>query len=274
MEDIIETECNEKINEKNRNLKVQENIEVQQKTMGARRMEEKEKLILGICDDEELIHKRVERILGGYEAGRTCQLTLRHFYSGQELLEFEGEMDALLLDIDMPEMDGIEAAHHLNKRGITYKIIMLTSKVERFKETFQIGAFRFVTKPIMEDELFRAIDDVRERMIGRKEMILYSNRAQVSIQQQDILYIMADRTRTIVFTKNTSYQSEQSLEQWEQELEKKMFFRTHRSYIVNLGKIELLDKEAILVSGEKIPVSKRKRREVEAAYGAYDTRYR
>lgn len=237
-------------------------------------MEKEEKLILGICDDEELIHKRVERILGGYEAGRTCQLELRHFYSGQELLEFEGEMDALLLDIDMPEMDGIEAAHHLNKRGITYKIIMLTSKVERFKETFQIGAFRFVTKPIMEDELFQAIDDVRERMIGRKEMILYSNRAQVSIQQQDILYIMADRTRTIVFTKNTSYQSEQSLEQWEQELEKKMFFRTHRSYIVNLGKIESLDKEAILVSGEKIPVSKRKRREVEAAYGTYDTRYR
>ena len=237
-------------------------------------MENEEKLILGICDDDELIRKRVERMLDGYEAGRTCRPTLRHFCSGQELLEFEGEMDALLLDIDMPEMDGIEAAHHLNKRGITYKIIMLTSKVERFKETFQIGAFRFVTKPIMEDELFRAIDDVRERMIGRKEMILYSNRAQVSVQQRDIFYVMAEGTRTIVFTKHTSYRSEQSLEQWEQELEEKMFFRTHRSFIVNLGKIESLDKEIILLSGEKIPVSKRKRREVEAAYRAFDTRYR
>lgn len=237
-------------------------------------MEKEDRLVLGLCDDEKLIHKCVERILGGYESGRRCQLILLHFYSAKEILAFDGEMDVLLLDIDMPEMDGIEVAQQLNRRGILYKIIMLTSKVERFKETFQIGAFRFVTKPIMEDELFQAIDDVWERMIGRKEMILYSNRVQVSIQQQDILYIMADRTRTIVFTKNTSYQSEQSLEQWEQELEKKMFFRTHRSYIVNLGKIESLDKEAILVSGEKIPVSKRKRREVEAAYGAYDTRYR
>lgn len=237
-------------------------------------MDKEDRLVLGLCDDERLIHKRVERILGGYESGRRCPLVLLHFYSAKELLAFDGEMDALMLDIDMPEMDGIEAAQQLNRREISYKIIMLTSKVERFKETFQIGAFRFVTKPIMEDELFQAIDDVWERMLGRKDIILYENRVQVSIRQRDILYIMADGTQTIVYVKSASYRSEKSLEQWERELERKMFFRTHRSYIVNLGKIETMDKDIALVSGEKVLVSKRKRREVEAAYRVYDTRYR
>lgn len=237
-------------------------------------MEREGMLTLGICDDEELVHKRVERILRGYETGRMCQMEFCHFYSAKELLAFEGELDALLLDIGMPQMDGIEAAYQLKKKGISYKIIMLTSKVERFKETFQIGAFRFVTKPIMEDELFQAIDDVWKRMLGRKEVILHLNRVQVSVQQRDILYIMADGTRTIVYTKNASYRSEQSLEQWEQKLERKMFFRTHRSYIVNLGKIESIDKDIILVSGEKILISKRNRKKVEAAYIDYDTRYR
>lgn len=237
-------------------------------------MDKEGRLILGICDDEKLIHRRIERILDEYESGRMCQFVFVHFYSARELLTYAGEMDALLLDIDMPEMDGIEAAHQLNKRGISYKIIMLTSKVERFKETFQIGAFRFVTKPIMKDELFQAIDAVQERMLGRKEVALYANRVQVHIQQRDIFYIMADGTQTIVYARNTSYRSEKSLEQWEQELEEKLFFRTHRSYIVNLEKIESIDKDILLVSGEKILVSKRKRREVEAAYGTYDTRYR
>ncbi len=231
-------------------------------------------LVIGICDDDEWIHMRVERILGEYACGGNCQLIVKHFCSGEELLESQEELDVLLLDIDMPEMDGIETAHRLNKSGITYKIIMLTSKVERFKEAFQIGAFRFVTKPIMSKELFQAIDDVRERMIGRKEIVLYSNRIPVSIRQQDIYYIMASGTRTIVFTKDASYNNEQSLEQWEEILDKRMFVRTHRSYIVNLGKIEKIEKDLILVSGEKILVSKRKRKEVEVTYGNYDTRYR
>ena len=230
--------------------------------------------VIGLCDDDRFIHSQIEDKINGHFATISEKIKIIHYESAKQVIDRKDALDVLLLDIDMPEMDGIEVAHHLNKRGISYKIIMLTGKVERFKETFQIGAFPFITKPVMEDELFQAIDDVRERMIGRKEIVLYSNRAQVSVQQRDIFYIMADRTRTIVFTKNASYQSEQSLEQWEQELEEKMFFRTHRSFIVNLGKIESLDKEIILLSGEKIPVSKRKRREVEAAYGAYDTRYR
>lgn len=237
-------------------------------------MENEDKLVLGMCDDDERIHKRLERILDGYEVRGLCSLVRLHFYSAEELLAFKGEMDALLLDIDMPEMDGIEAAHRLNKRGNLCKIIMLTGKIERFKETFRIGAFRFVTKPIMEEELFQAIDDVRERMIGRKLISLFSNRVQVNVQQRDILYIMADGKQTFIYVQNTSYRSEKSLEQWEKELDEKMFLRTHRSYIVNMGMIETLGRDIILVSGERVPVSKRKRREVELVYGTYDTRYR
>lgn len=79
---------------------------------------------------------------------------MHHIYSAQELLSFQKEIDFLLLDIDMPKMDGIAAARILNARGIDYKIVMLTSKSERFKEAFRIGAFRFVTKPVSEELRF------------------------------------------------------------------------------------------------------------------------
>lgn len=235
---------------------------------------EKQKLILGLCDDEEAIHRSLERKFDEYKETKVYEIELQHFYSAKELLNFRGEMDALLLDIDMPQMDGIEAAHYMNKRGISYKIIMLTSKTHRYKEAFQIGAFRFVSKPIEEEELFQAIDDVWERSLGKKAVTLYSNRRPTTVCQRDIYYIMADGTQTVVFMKHTSCRSEKSLEQWEQELEREMFLRTHRSYIVNLGKIESIGKEITLVSGEKILMSKRKRKEVESAYMEYDIRYR
>lgn len=232
------------------------------------------KLIIGLCDDEEMVHVRIERMLGKYQGRITGEVEVKHFYSGIELLGFEGELDALLLDIDMPQMDGIEAAHQLSKRGIEYRVIMLTGKAERFKEAFEIGAFRFVTKPVMEGELFCAIDDVQERMLGLGEITLYKNRVKVKIEQRDIYYIMADGTQTVVCVKNGDYRSSKSLGQWEQELEEKLFIRAHRSYIVNLAKIEKFEAGIILVSGEKIPVGRRRRRELKQDYIRFDTRYR
>ena len=72
------------------------------------------------------------------------------------LLNETEEIHILLLDIDMPVMDGIEAVAALKKSGRQCNIIMLTSKRERFKDAFKIGATRFVTKPIEKDELFEA----------------------------------------------------------------------------------------------------------------------
>jgi len=119
-----------------------------------------------ICDDERHIHGTVQKLMDNYAKQQGISYKMHHIYSAQELLSFEEEIDFLLLDIDMPKMDGIEAARILNARGINYKIVMLTSKAERFKEAFKIGAFRFVTKPILAEEFFEAVDEVRERMTG------------------------------------------------------------------------------------------------------------
>ncbi len=228
-----------------------------------------------VCDDERSVHGVVRRLLEKYAEKHGIILELHHIYSAQELLAFEKEIDFLLLDIDMPKMDGIEAARVLNARGISYKIVMLTSKAERFKEAFQIGAFRFVTKPIFADELYEAVDEVRERMTGMGEIQACRDNVSYKIVQRDILYLMADSNTVRIFTKQEEYRSEKPLKAWMEELDLRMFFACHRSYIVNLGKIADIGSDmAILVSGEKVPVARRKRTGLQQAYRVYDTRRR
>lgn len=105
-----------------------------------------------VCDDEELIHQKVEELIKTYDKTNEYVFKVFHCYNGEELINFSVEYDVLMLDIDMPDKDGIEAARTLLKNGYNPQIIMLSSKRERFKDAFKIGAKRFVTKPV--DEYF------------------------------------------------------------------------------------------------------------------------
>ncbi len=232
-------------------------------------------LRIAVCDDEGHIHDKIAELLDVYAENKRITYHLYHIYSGRELLEFKEEIDILLLDIDMPGMDGIAAAQELNGRGIEYKIIMLTSKVERFKDAFKIGAFRFVTKPVSENELFEALDEVRERMVGIEKVQVWKVQVAYEIIQRDILYIAAEKNVTRIYTGHMDYRSEQSLKMWSEQLDERLFFQCDRSSIVNLEKIARIEKEvAILVTGEKVPVSRRRRKDLLQAFIEYDTKRR
>ena len=92
-----------------------------------------------ICDDEELIHQKAEELIKTYDKTNEYVFKVFHCYSGEELINFSIEYDVLMLDIDMPDKDGIEAARILLKNGYNPQIIMLSSKRERFKDAFKIG---------------------------------------------------------------------------------------------------------------------------------------
>ena len=209
-------------------------------------------LRLAICDDEQYVHDIVRGLLDDYTEEKGISYEMHHIYSAQELLSFQEEIDFLLLDIDM-----------------------LTSKAERFKEAFKIRAFRFVTKPVFKEELFEAVDEVRERMIGRDRIQAYQDGVLHEIVQRDILYLMADGNAVQIFTERQEYRSEKPLREWAEELDERMFFDCHRSYIVNLGKIVEIEKDmAVMLTGEKVSIARRKRTRLQQSFMMFDARRR
>lgn len=232
-------------------------------------------IVIGLCDDDKKMHRIIDKMVKDYEVSVEISTRLIHFMSAGEFLSYQGNLDMVFLDIDMPGMDGIEAGRLAARNNMSCRIVMLTCKTERFKEAFPIGAVAFVTKPVEEMELFAAIEEVQRRMIGEEVENVSDGRKWHCVRQKDILYVMADGSQTRVFLENSSFRSEYSLDWWEQELDERMFFRTHRSFVVNLGKIESMDSTApVMVTGEKILVAKRRRTVFERAYMEYDVRYR
>ena len=231
--------------------------------------------VVGICDDEMHIHDAIKQMLNEYSASNGITVRFIQFFSAADLLKSEDRLDVLLLDIEMPEIDGIEAGYELQKNKVDYKVIMLTAREDRYREAFRIGAFRFVPKPVDKKELYAALDDVREHMISSKEVTVYRDGVSYQIPQENILYIEANKSATLIFTGKADFRSEKPLSSWMEELDERLFFQCHKSYIVNMSKVEDVDKNVItLVSNDKILVSRRLRATFLRAFVTYDTKHR
>lgn len=233
------------------------------------------KLIIGLCDDEEYVFDSVKSVLESYGKNNGLNVELIYYSSARMLLEKKDRLDILLLDIEMPDMDGIEAGMKLLDWDVNYRIIMLTAREDRFRDAFKIGAFRFVSKPINSEDLFLAIDDAVEAMDFNNKVSVYRDNMSFDILQKDILYIEANHSSSLIYTGGSDYRSERSLKEWMAILNDKIFFQCHKSYIVNMSKIEKIDGDTIhLVTGDRIVVSRRLKKAFINAFMIYDTRWR
>ncbi len=227
---------------------------------------------IGICDDEqivrELLKQKVEICLR--EAGVRADILF--FQRGQELLETEEDLDILFLDIEMPEMDGIEAGKKLRQKGNNCKIIVATSMVERFKEAFYIDAFRFVTKPFEMEEIREALFALLETWHETDKIEVWWKRNPQIISQQDISFIRAIGGEVELFIKGKKYRKDITLTGLERELSEALFFRISRQYIVNLGEITEQKANIVKVAGETLKISVRKQKDFEKAYLRYKLR--
>lgn len=192
--------------------------------------------------------------------------------------------DIVLLDINLKgEMDGVELAHLLNEEA-SIPIIFLTANADEatFNRAKDTLPYAFLTKPYKKLDLQRALELVVSRLNTDKSQkttdkstdasYILSDRIFVRYKDQmvkvvieDILFVKADGSYCLITTEENEYILSVPLKTLEESLPTNNFMRVHRSYVVNLNKIEALNdnQEYLSLSGSKqIPVSRRFKSEV------------
>lgn len=148
---------------------------------------------IGICDDEPIVCEILKKKVSICLAETKTEAEIECFYSGKELLDNSKKTDILFLDIEMPEFDGIETGKKLRENGKDCKIIVATSRVDRFKEAFHINTFRFITKPFEIDEIREVLQDAVISLGGTKKIEVYRNREKYNILCKDIFFYRSCR---------------------------------------------------------------------------------
>lgn len=219
---------------------------------------------IALCDDEMHFRQIEEKVIKDiFHKHHVTEYEIRQFDRSKKILEKADTTDILILDIDMPDMDGLELKNYLEYVGTDIKIIFVTNHEEHMKEAFGSGVFGFVGKAGVRKELevvlLHLLEIMQKRVLIENQFlsteIIYIKSAHIYSE----LY-MKDQTRNLVRI---------DLKNLEEELAGAGFIRTHRSYLVNMQYMEGKVEKQIRVSGQMLPVSVRRLKEVKEKYKEY-----
>jgi len=218
---------------------------------------------IAICDDMQESIDLLEKIIFEYLKKVGHEVELVQFLCGRDLLDQIEGFDAVFLDIEMPQMDGFEVGKEINKRESECRIIMATATTDRFKESFKIQAFRYITKPINKLEVQEALSELLKQ---EKVITGFKKRVEYKVKQKNIQYIRAYNGYIEIITNGEKLRKDITLKEFEKNLDFKMFFRINRSELVGLKYITKINGKELFLGNYTFRISQRRQIEFEKAY--------
>ena len=221
-----------------------------------------------ICDDDELFSKELENKLEQYEINHRDEFDIQQAASGEEALKKlqEEQWDVLFLDIEMPEINGVEVGMRVREQLRNYglKIIYVSSRRGYAMDLFKVDTFDFLIKPVAYEELENVLDKLLNVLNRGGEMFTYRKKGQTArCRLEDILYFESRLRKTIVVTTQKEDEFYAPLKDVYEELKDKKFFYCHKSILVNYDRVaEFHYDKLVLDNGEELEISQAKRKEV------------
>ena len=220
-----------------------------------------------VVDDESFaIEGIVNHInkLSFLEVAGTCSSAIE----AGEILR-KKEIDLMFLDINMPNLTGLEFLESLDKAPLT---IFTTAYSEYALEAFRLNVVDYLLKPIGFQRFFQAVQKALEiyqtTVTGQKneeipsEMYIRQGDSFIKIVWENILYVEAMQNYLKLYFQDKSYIIHQTMSSLEELLPKDSFFRIHKSYLVNISHIDLVSGGRIFVKGNELPLSKHRKDEL------------
>lgn len=198
---------------------------------------------------------------------------LGHFTNVPDALAFlnSNTVDVLFLDVEMPGATGFDL---LDQLGYNPKVILTTSKPEYAYNAFEYHVVDFLKKPFTYQRFLEALQKVSVQEQGGagitangsshsdNHIFIKSDGKLVRLNNEDILYIesMGDYVKFV--TTDKKYITHNTIKALEEKVNKNCFMKVHRSYIINLTKIDDIRENDLFIKGIEIPISKAHKQDV------------
>jgi two-component system, LytTR family, response regulator len=203
-----------------------------------------------IADDDYgmrmVLRKSVEKI-GGFKIVGEAE-------EGETALRLYEELqpDVMFMDVEMPNMTGVECAKRIVDINPKTFIVFATAHNEFMQEAFHMYAFDYIVKPFKLERIFQTLERIKALTEEREahsintiirhekglEKLLIKNKEGISfVDMKDIIIIQREDRSTVIYTVNESYTTSEGLTELGERLDGNQFFRSHKSYIINLSMI-------------------------------------
>lgn len=226
---------------------------------------------IAICEDDKVTRDYDSLLIHRWAEKNQLKITVDSFSSAENFLfesEDRMEYDFLLLDIQMGKMNGFELAKTLRSRGFSGALAFLTGIIDYAVEGYEVGAVRYILKPVKEENLFQILDTVYEecKKHGEQVFILQIGNDVTKIPFENIIYVEAQGHYVHLIGceggiggggKTFEKEWKAAFSSIAPDFDGQGFFCLRRGLLVNLLHVSKITKtECTLTNGEVLPVAR------------------
>lgn len=218
-------------------------------------------LSVAICEDTLAESEYLSLLLNRWADTENHSVKIQHFSSAESFLfTFENIStlpELLLLDIQMPGMDGVTLAKKIREKNDTVQIIFITGIPDFISEGYEVSALHYLLKPVKEEKFFEVLGRALSKLNQGPPLILLPKPGgDLRIPEGDILYAEIVSHTITLYCTGYSETFNMRLSDMESLLGKN-FYKCHRSFIVSMAHIRRITRSTILLDcGNEIPISR------------------
>lgn len=227
---------------------------------------------IAVCDDDAEMSDSIRTMTADFFRGKNIEAKILQFSCGEQLLNYDKNIDILFLDIQMHGIDGMDTARKLRERRFKGFLIFITVLKEMVFQSFEVQAYDYLLKPVEQTHFQRTMERLFISMQKTAEatLLIQKGHERHMISLEDIVYFeIFDRKVFVHLASSEVIDFYERIENLENKLDDR-FFRCHRSFLIHLKYLKSY-KEGIayMEGGKELPVSRLRRKEFSGAVLQY-----
>lgn len=227
---------------------------------------------IGLVDDDLDHLQLMKTFLIRYEKEEKIGVSIKEFHNGLNFVEdYDGTLDVVFLDIEMPLMDGMTAARKIREKDPALGIVFVTNMAQYAIHGYEVNAIDFIVKPVsyyvFADKLNKAIRF--SQLNAEKDFVIQSDDSIVKVTCSQIIYIEKDKNYLVFHTRQGIYRSRGTMSELEESLHKEGFSACINGCLVNLKYVTKIEKDMVWVEEQPLPITRRRKKEFKEDFMRY-----
>ncbi|MDQ0232884.1 LytR/AlgR family response regulator transcription factor [Metabacillus malikii] len=218
-------------------------------------------LKVAICDDVSVNAKTIEDLMLEYDS---ALFEIDIYFNPLRLIESlkDNTYDMYFLDIEFPNLSGIEIAETIRENNYTCPIIFITSFKEYMEKAFKVNTFDYILKPITKNKVFPALNRAIKYLdLNASKFMFTFNKAFYSLPFSEIVYFEKDKRKVFIHTPSDVYETLLHTKALLSKINEN-FVQVHTSFIVNVRYVKQISNNTVTVNIRdkqtiEIPISRK-----------------
>lgn len=227
---------------------------------------------IAIVEDNDKSAALMEKFVERFSEENSVVLKTKRYHNAVNFVDEKSfDYDIVLLDIEMPHMNGMDAAKYIRKNGSEAQIIFVTNMAQYAIQGYEVNALDFIVKPVsyavFSKKFKRAVQKADE--LSGRYVTLFTKEGFMKVYLDKVNYVEVEAHNIIYHTDIADFEVRSSMKQTEELLKDKGFARCNNCFLVNLNNVYEIKKDTVKVGSDLLPISRTKKKEFMTALTLY-----